>query len=383
MKVTNVMKYFLGVILFAVFVASLANSTVKLAKTDNETKKGHRNNVNYNYYAGPNTMKIEQQLAEMKEQIRALVSSGLFSEVKEQLTEMKQEISAMKSNQTGGSSSNGVSSEVKQQLADIKQEIKALKENQTAGCSGSSGLFSEVKQQLAEIKQEIKTLKENQTSCSGGKVYKNCAEVYKSGNKISGVYKINPDGLGEFEVYCDQKTAGGGWTVFQKRMDGSVDFYRGWDDYKRGFGNLNGEYWLGLEKIHRLTVSGSYKLRLDLEDFKGKSGFAEYSSFGVTNERAKYQLSLGSYSGTAGDSLGNHRGMAFTTKDRDNDKNGRNCALDNKGAWWYNRCYHSNLNGLYLHGKISSKGMVWYLDWNKNRMYIVKRSEMKIRPKDF
>ena len=129
-------------------------------------------------------------------------------------------------------------------------------------------------------------------------VYQNCAEVYKSGDKISGVYKINPDGLGEFEVFCDQKTAGGGWTVFQKRRDGSVDFFRAWDDYKRGFGNLNAEFWLGLDKIHRLTVSGgSYKLRVDLEDIHGKTAFAEYSSFSVTSERAKYQLNLGSYSG--------------------------------------------------------------------------------------
>ena len=128
-------------------------------------------------------------------------------------------------------------------------------------------------------------------------VYKNCAEVYKSGDKISGVYKINPDGLGEFEVFCDQKTAGGGWTVFQKRRDGSVDFFRAWDDYKRGFGNLNGEFWLGLDKIHRLTVSAGYKLRVDLEDNHGNTAFAEYSSFSVTSERAKYQLNLGSYSG--------------------------------------------------------------------------------------
>ena len=112
------------------------------------------------------------------------------------------------------------------------------------------------------------------------------------------MYKINPDGLGEFEVYCDQKTAGGGWTVFQKRQDGSVDFYRPWDDYKRGFGNLNGEFWLGLDKIHRLTVSGSYKLRVDVEDLQGSTAFAEYSSFAVTSERVKYKLSLGSYSGT-------------------------------------------------------------------------------------
>jgi len=112
------------------------------------------------------------------------------------------------------------------------------------------------------------------------------------------VYKIDPDGLGEFEVvYCDQKTAGGGWTVFQKRQDGSVDFFRGWNDYKQGFGNLTGEFWLGLDKIHRLTVSSSNKLRVDLEDMPGNTVFVEYSSFAVANERAKYQLSLGNYSG--------------------------------------------------------------------------------------
>ena len=134
-------------------------------------------------------------------------------------------------------------------------------------------------------------------------VYKNCAEVYKSGEKINGVYKIDPDGLGEFEVFCDHKTAGGGWTMFQKRRDGSVDFYRAWSSYKRGFGNLNGEFWLGLDKIHRLTVSTSNKLRVDLEDIHGKKAFAEYSSFTVASERAKYQLSLGRYSGTPLNSL--------------------------------------------------------------------------------
>ena len=70
--------------------------------------------------------------------------------------------------------------------------------------------------------------------------YKNCGELYKAGKRNNDVYSIDPDNTGAFDVYCDQKSAGGGWTVFQKRLDGSVDFYRGWDDYKRGFGNLNG-----------------------------------------------------------------------------------------------------------------------------------------------
>ena len=126
---------------------------------------------------------------------------------------------------------------------------------------------------------------------------KNCAELYKSGEKISGVYTIDPDGADAFDVFCDQTTAGGGWTVFQKRIDGSVNFYRGWADYKNGFGNLNGEFWLGLEKINRLTNSERYKLRVDLEDTEGKTAYAEFDMFAITSERKKYQLSIGTYSG--------------------------------------------------------------------------------------
>ena len=85
--------------------------------------------------------------------------------------------------------------------------------------------------------------------------------------------------------------------------------------------------------------------------------------------------------GTAGDSLGYHRGISFSTKDRDNDKNSGNYALNYKGAWWYNRCLYSNLNGLYLNGEVDPKGVTWYY-W-KNSQYSFKKSEMRIRPKDF
>lgn len=86
--------------------------------------------------------------------------------------------------------------------------------------------------------------------------------------------------------------------------------------------------------------------------------------------------------GTAGDSLALHRGQGFTTKDRDNDKrSSKNCALQYKGAWWYNNCHSSNLNGLYLNGKATTQGMTWY-HWKK-AYYSVKKSEMKIRPQNF
>ena len=110
------------------------------------------------------------------------------------------------------------------------------------------------------------------------------------------MYTIDPDGEGAFNVFCDQKTSGGGWTVFQKRLNGSVSFDRYWDDYKNGFGDLNGEFWLGLDKIYRLTEKKRDRLRVDLEDFTLSTAYAVYNMFAVKNETTKYKLSLGTYS---------------------------------------------------------------------------------------
>ena len=89
------------------------------------------------------------------------------------------------------------------------------------------------------------------------------------------------------------------------------------------------------------------------------------------------------FSGTAGDSLSYHRGSPFTTKDQDNDSKSSNCAVSYKGAWWYETCHDSNLNGLYHHGQHSSSadGVNWY-HW-KGHNYSAKRAEMKIRPVKF
>lgn len=126
---------------------------------------------------------------------------------------------------------------------------------------------------------------------------KSCADIYKKGFKTDGVYTIDPDGQGAFKVRCDMTTSGGGWTVFQRRVDGSVDFYRDWHDYKKGFGDPKGEFWLGLDKINRLTRNTRNVLRVDMDDTAGNKKYAKYSLFSVSSEKAKYQLSLGSYSG--------------------------------------------------------------------------------------
>ena len=177
------------------------------------------------------------------------------------------------------------------------------------------------------------------------------------------------------------ETDGGGWTVFQRRMDGTVNFYRCWKDYLCGFGDLDGEFWLGLNKIHRLTTINS-TLRVDLQDFSGNKTCAKYSMFVVGDSDTKYKLLVGGYTGNAGDSLTGYNGMKFSTKDQDNDRHSSiNCAVMFKGAWWYKNCHSANLNGLYLSGSHSSfaNGVDWST-W-KGHYYSLKFTEMKMKYK--
>ena len=173
---------------------------------------------------------------------------------------------------------------------------------------------------------------------------------------------------------------GGGWAVFQRRMDGTENFYRGWADYVKGFGDLNGEFWLGLSKIHRLTnLPTSTALRVDLEDFDGNKRYAKYSTFKVLDSSRKYQLNVTGYSGNARDSFSDHSGRKFSTLDQDNDQWSSSCAISFKGAWWYGECHASNLNGKYLSGNYTSyaDGIVWH-SW-MGHYYSLKITEMKLR----
>ena len=172
-------------------------------------------------------------------------------------------------------------------------------------------------------------------------------------------------------------TDGGGWAVFQRRQDGSQDFYLDWNEYKTGFGNLTGEFWLGLDKIHRLTASRANELRVELGDWDGHRAYAKYGTFSVGDEQSLYVLSVGSYSGTAGDSLNHHNDMKFSTKDNDHDLRARNCAEQHTGAWWYKACHASNLNGQYLGNATHVRGVRWGAYRGALSLQF---TEMKLRP---
>ncbi|XP_034490318.1 ficolin-1-like [Drosophila innubila] len=147
------------------------------------------------------------------------------------------------------------------------------------------------------------------------------------------------------------------------------------------FGVLGAEFFLGLDKIHALTAERSQELLVLLEDFEGEERFELYDRFAIGDEDEQYILhTLGKATGTAGDSLSEHRGMKFTTYDRDNDNStGGNCAIYSTGAWWYNNCHKSNLAGKY-------KDNSWAvgINWStyKGFLYSLKRAVMMIRPRN-
>ncbi|XP_062520682.1 fibrinogen C domain-containing protein 1-like [Corticium candelabrum] len=216
------------------------------------------------------------------------------------------------------------------------------------------------------------------SSCplTGNAKPRNCRHALQLGHSVSGIYEIDPrDGLGSFDVYCDMETDGGGWTVFQRRKDGSENFNRKWNDYVQGFGHLYGEFWLGLDKIHRLATS--VDLRIDLMAFDGETAYAQYEYFTIGDSRSSYVLYFGQYNGNAGDSLGHHRGMKFSTSDKDNDvHSSSHCAAGHKGAWWYGACSQSNLNSLYKFGGTGWTHVVWS---SFKETASLQRAEMKLQ----
>ncbi|XP_051827436.1 angiopoietin-related protein 6 [Antechinus flavipes] len=211
--------------------------------------------------------------------------------------------------------------------------------------------------------------------------WRDCLEALKGRQRISGVYQVRL-GQKSVPVWCEQQLEGGGWMVIQRRQDGSVNFFTNWQNYKVGFGRPDGEHWLGLETIHLLTQLRDHELLVLLEDWGGRGVHARYDGFSLEPESDHYRLRLGHYRGDAGDSLSWHNDKPFSTVDRDRDSYSGNCALYQRGGWWYHACAHSNLNGVWhLGGHYRSRYQdgVYWAEF-RGGAYSLKKVAMLIRP---
>nr|XP_023480411.1 tenascin-X isoform X6 [Equus caballus] len=210
---------------------------------------------------------------------------------------------------------------------------------------------------------------------------RDCGEEMQNGPSTSRTTTIFLNGNRErpLNVFCDMETDGGGWLVFQRRMDGQTDFWRDWEDYAHGFGNISREFWLGNEALHSLTTAGDYSMRVDLRA-GDEAVFAQYDSFRVDSAADYYRLHLEGYHGTAGDSMSYHSGSVFSARDRDPNNLLISCAVSYRGAWWYRNCHYANLNGLYG-STVDHQGVSWYY-W-KGFDFSVPFTEMKLRPRSY
>ncbi|KAL7868698.1 hypothetical protein SRHO_G00100820 [Serrasalmus rhombeus] len=208
-----------------------------------------------------------------------------------------------------------------------------------------------------------------------------CSQQLQNGMRVSGVMEIFPGGKEgkPVRVYCDMKTDGGGWTVFQRRKDGKTDFFRRWHEYIKGFGELDGEFWLGNDLLHNLTKLTPMTLRVDLRS-GDESVYALYSTFSVDSMKRRYTIRVSGYSGTAGDSMTYHDRRPFSTRDRDPQPFITRCAMSYKGGWWYRNCHEANLNGLY-NTHTNHQGVIWTA-W-KGKDFSIPFTEMKFRPASF
>lgn len=233
-----------------------------------------------------------------------------------------------------------------------------------------------------------------------------CLDWRNKGFHSSGVYQVCPGNGGPIAVYCDMETDGGGWVVFQHRVDGSTNFTQRWNAYKKGFGQLNGDFWLGFEKILRfMTVPN--KLRIDLVAYKNTNGHGEYNYFNIGDENTHYTLTVSNFTGNIPDRLNkvnqNHRsnGACFSTYDQDHDDdNERHCSQQSNGVgYWYRYCDTRNnkfpytmLNGKYhAYGGIggdnaneAEDGIYWYgwpADAHQHKFKGLTRTKMMFKRK--
>ena len=219
--------------------------------------------------------------------------------------------------------------------------------------------------------------------------FKRTQTIHKRYDSVKPKYRYTTNIIDPYDYYLSGHSRSS-YLTWLKRMDGSENFTRNWDDYKNGFGSVKGEFWLGLKHLHKLTAHDDYTLRVDLEDMTGRRMYAEYLHFAVGPESQGFPLEISGYQhdSTAGDSLTDSscsewlpNGVSFSTPDMDNDMRPDNkisCAMVAKSGWWFRNCHSANPTGVYrTQMKPSWSNIFWYSSFFNNMP--LKYIEFKIK----
>ncbi|CAL8324665.1 unnamed protein product [Arctogadus glacialis] len=333
------------------------------------------------------TAQLRRRAEEAQQESRA--AGERLSRLEEKVDSMLQGDGPAKGNASEGHAIQSMLETQNKRIDDLMDRIQLQQEKLDKQNTRIKSLQSQV-QQTKEATKSGKAMSRTisvEQQDSPVEIASNCHELFLSGVSSSGVYIIQPHGGLAFHVYCEM-TAEGGWTVIQKRHDGSVDFDQLWQAYQKGFGSLNGEFWLGLENIHLMTKDGDHLLKVQFSDWKDEPESVAMP-FSVGGEDTKYALhiqpsdTMGSLeSSLATDSTA---GLPFSTRDQDHDlKSDTNCAKHLSGGWWFSNCGHSNLNGRYFHSpppkqRHQRKQGIFWKTW-RGRYYPLKTTTMMVAP---
>lgn len=285
-------------------------------------------------------VQVERLNGKLQEKIDELTVKLAENQFKEKQIQVLKYTKGLLENKCGTDgnveASNGLTEELVNKVAQLRSIILSLKENI----------------QLSQNTQ-LKLLNQLQNKCDGHTIQNSGPIIGSISNGMNDfiarssnclpmgqqttIATIEIPRIGPTSVLCDGRTAGPGWLVIQRRFDGSQDFYRSWAEYRNGFGQLGGDYFIGLETLYRLTSSEPHELYIHLENFNGMKSYARYSNFQIGGEDTKYELRmLGAFSGTAGDRLSGSLYSKFSTYDQDNNQGGYyNTAVSYHGGWWY------------------------------------------------
>ncbi|ELV13579.1 Angiopoietin-4 [Tupaia chinensis] len=319
------------------------------------------------------TNKLEKQLLLQGHELHRLQGRNSLLETRVQALESQQ--------QTELESLRGEKERLRRLLGRQSGALAGLERSLRAASSNSSLLQREV---LDSVQRLVRAVAQGPASVrTAEQVFQDCAEIQRFGANTSGVYTIHVANMTEpKKVFCDMEANGGGWTLIQRRENGSVNFQRNWKDYKQGFGDPAGEHWLGNEVVHQLTSGAAYSLRVELQDWEGHEAYAQYEHFQLGSEGQLYRLSLSGYSGSAGrQSSLVLQGTNFSTRDADNDNCLCKCAQMLSGGWWFDACGLSNLNGIYYparHHARKLNGIRWH--YFQGPSYSLRATRMMVRP---
>lgn len=293
---------------------------------------------------------IKPMMSYFEQVNQLLVKNNAEVEIKNsRISELEEEVSRLRVESAKFTSKDKIIKLLEEKDQSNADLIKSLKQQMSNQCEKQNIDFNSNAEKLKTCEKELQKQKEIIVD-KDRKISELEMKLKESKQKDScitkgapGVHSVTVSNNSTFDVLCNFDIAGGGWTVIQQRIRGGVDFNRDWSTYRNGFGSFwNGDFFLGLQKIHLLTSQQPHELIIHMQRFDGTTFYARYDEFAISGEEDQYRITqLGDFSGSTGttDEMREHKNFRFSTYDRENDVDQKlNCAKFHKAGWWYNWC---------------------------------------------